>query len=122
MSSWCAPLKTAPFPRHRAASTPAAKPSRYLEELLLADLGVVENRLEKLEKARLQKRQTPGEAAEHQVMTRIKNHLDSLEPVRSLELTEDEKRSLRGYMFVSGKPLILVANVGEDEVGEELPA
>ena len=93
-----------------------------LEELLLADLGVVESRLEKLEKARLQKRQTSAEAVEHQVMLKIKNHLDSLQPVRTLELTEDERRSIRGYMFVSGKPLLLVANVGEDQVGEEMPA
>lgn len=101
---------------------PRREAEQILEELLLADLGVVENRLEKLEKARLQKRQTPAEAVEHQVMVRIKNHLDNLQPIRSLELTEDEKRSLRGYMFVSGKPLILVANVGEDQVGEEMPA
>ena len=101
---------------------PRREAEQILEELLLADLGVVENRLEKLEKAKLQKRQTPGEAVEHQVMVRIKNHLETLEPIRTLELTEDEKRSLRGYMFVSGKPLILVANVGEDEVGEEMPA
>ena len=93
-----------------------------LEELLLADLGVVESRLEKLEKAKLQKRQTSAEAVEHQVMLKIKNQLDSLQPVRALELTEDERRSIRGYMFVSGKPLLLVANVGEDQVGEELPA
>ena len=95
---------------------------QILEELLLADLGVVESRLEKLEKARLQKRQTPGEAVEHQVMIKIKNHLEALQPVRTLELTEDEKRSLRGYMFVSGKPLLLVVNIGEDQVGEEMPA
>ena len=83
---------------------------------------MVELRLEKLEKARLQKRQTPAEAVEHQVMLKIKTHLESLQPVRTLELTEDERRSIRGYAFVSGKPLILVANVGEDEVGEEMPA
>lgn len=101
---------------------PRREAEQILEELLLADLGVVENRLEKLEKARLQKRQTPGEAVEHQVMNRIKNHLEALNPIRTLELSEDERRSLRGYMFVSGKPLLLVANVGEDEAGQEAPA
>lgn len=97
---------------------PLREAEKILEELLLADLGVVENRLEKLEKARLQKRQTNAEAAEHQVLDKIKAHLDDLQPIRTLELTEDESRSIRSFAFVSGKPLILVANVGEDEVGE----
>lgn len=101
---------------------PLREAEQILEELLLADLGVVENRLEKLEKARLQKRQTPGEAVEHQVMNRIKAHLEALKPIRTLDMTEDERRSLRGYMFVSGKPLLLVGNIGEDEAGQEMPA
>src|SRR5262249_9702975 len=100
---------------------PLREAEKILEELLLADLTVVENRLEKLEKARLQKRQTNAESAEHQVMDRIKAHLDALNPVRSLEMTEDEQRSIRSYAFVSGKPLILVANIGEGDVGDTLP-
>ncbi len=92
------------------------------EELMLADLTVIEGRLEKLEKARLQKRQTNAEAAEHMVLNKIKAHLDELNPVRSLHLPEDEARSVRSYAFVSGKPLILVANVGEDDAGSETPA
>jgi GTP-binding protein YchF len=101
---------------------PLRETEKILEELLLADLTVIESRLERLEKARLQKRQTPGEAAEHQVLEKIKAQLDALQPVRTLELSEEERRSIRSYAFVSGKPLILVANVGEEEVGETLPA
>jgi GTP-binding protein YchF len=101
---------------------PLREAEQILEELLLADLTVVESRLERLEKARLQKRQTPGEAAEHQVLARIKDHLEALSPVRTLELSEDERRSIRSYAFVSGKSLILVANVGEAEAGEAMPA
>jgi len=101
---------------------PLREAEKILEELLLADLTVVESRLEKLEKARLQKRQTTAEAAEHQVLDKIKAHLENLSPVRTLDLTEDEKRTIRAYAFVSGKSLIMVANVGEDEVGAEMPA
>jgi GTP-binding protein YchF len=100
---------------------PLREAEQILEELLLADLTVVENRLEKLEKARLQKRQTNAESAEHQVLDSIKAHLDALKPVRSLELTEDEQRSIRSYAFVSGKPLLLVANIGEGDVGDTTP-
>jgi len=101
---------------------PQRETEKILEELLLADLTVVETRLERLEKARLQKRQSPAEAAEHQVLDKIKAHLDALQPVRTLDLTEDERRNIRSYAFVSGKPLIVVANISETEVGGETPA
>lgn len=100
---------------------PLREAEKTLEELLLADLTVIESRLEKLEKARSQKRQTNAEAAEQQVLEKIKAHLDSFQPARSLDLTEDERRTIKSYAFVSGKPLILVANIGEGEVGEEVP-
>ena len=101
---------------------PLREAEKILEELLLADLTVIESRMEKLEKARVLKRQSNAEAAEHQVLEKIKAHLDSFQPVRSIALTEDESRSVRSYAFVSQKPLILVANVGEDEVGAEAPS
>jgi GTP-binding protein YchF len=100
---------------------PLREAEKILEELLLADLTVIESRVEKLEKARLQKRQTNAEAAEHQVLEIIKTHLDKFEPVRFIALTEDESRAIKSYAFVSQKPLILVANVGEGDVGEALP-
>ncbi len=101
---------------------PLREAEQILSELLLADLAVVEARIERLDKSKSQKRQSPAEAAEHQVILKIKEHLDELQPIRTLELTEDEKRTVRSYAFVSGKPLILVANLGEDEVGDALPA
>jgi GTP-binding protein YchF len=101
---------------------PLRDAEKILEELLLADLTVIEARLERLEKARLQKRETPTEAAEHQVLEKLHAALDALQPVRSVPLTEDEQRSIRSFAFVSGKPLILVANIGEEEVGEAQPA
>src|SRR5579871_1330575 len=57
---------------------PLLETEKILEELLLADLTVIETRLEKLEKARLQKRQSNAEAAEHQVLEKIKAHLDAM--------------------------------------------
>ncbi len=97
---------------------PRREAEKISEELLLADLTVVESRMEKLEKSRLQKRQSNAEAAEHQVMIQVKNHLEAMQPVRTLTLTEDEQRSIRSYAFVSGKPLIFAANIGEDQIGE----
>jgi len=101
---------------------PLLEVQKILEELLFADLTVVESRLEKLEKARLQKRQSNAEAAEHNVLNRIKEHLDGEQPIRSLPLTEDEQRSIRSFAFVSGKPLMIAANIGESQVGAAIPA
>lgn len=96
---------------------PRREAHQVMEELLLADLTVIEGRLERLEKNRLLKRQTPAEAVEQQTLTKVKSHLDSLQPVRTLEFTPDEERSVRSFAFVSGKPLIVVANLGEDDLG-----
>jgi GTP-binding protein YchF len=90
-----------------------------MEELLLADLSVVENRLERLEKNRLLKRITPAESAEAQTLQKIKAHLDALKPVRTLELTPEEERGIRSFAFVSGKELILAANIDEADLGSQ---
>lgn len=101
---------------------PLLEVQKISEELLFADLTVVESRLEKLEKARLQKRQSNAEAAEHSVLDKIKAHLETEQPVRTLPLTEDEQRNIRSYAFVSGKPLMIAVNIGEDQIGDALPA
>ena len=99
-------------------SNPRRDAESVIEELLLADLTVLEGRMERLEKARVLKRQSPAEAAEEQTLVKIKNHLESLKPVRTLEFAADEERSIRSFAFVSGKPLILVANVGESDMSD----
>ncbi len=91
------------------------------EELLLADLTVIEGRLERLEKNRVMKRQTPGEAVEQQTLQKVKSHLENLQPARTLDLTADEERAVRSFAFVSGKPLILVANLAEEDLGNDTP-
>lgn len=98
---------------------PCRDAQRVSEELILADLMVTEGRLERLEKNRRMKRETPAEAGEHQTLERIKAHLEAVRPVRTLEMTADEERSVRSFAFVSGKPLILVANLSEEDLGGE---
>ncbi len=100
---------------------PLRDAEKILEELLLADMTIVESRWEKLEKSRVQKRQNPTEAAEQQVLNKIKAHLEENQPIRLLELTEDERRSVKSYAFVSAKPVLIVVNIGENEIGEESP-
>lgn len=95
---------------------PVRDVQKLMEELLLADLGVIEARLERLEKSRVAKRLTATDAAEQQLLVRVKEHLERLQPVRTFEFTADEERLVRSFAFVSGKPVILAANVGESDL------
>ena len=87
-------------------------------ELALADLQIVENRLEKLtkEKTRMGKVANPLEPP---MMTRFREHLENDKPLRDLELNPDEVKMASGYAFLTLKPMIVVFNQSE---GEEAPA
>jgi GTP-binding protein YchF len=88
------------------------------EELLLGDLSVIENRLERIDKQlKTRKSGAPSpEAAEREVLLKVKAALDDFKPASSLELGEDERRMVKNFDFLTGKPLIAVANVGEADI------
>jgi GTP-binding protein YchF len=94
---------------------------RLIEELILADLVVVEARLERLDKSRLAKRLTASDAAEMHVLQGLHAHLAEGKPIRTVEIAEEDAKCLRSFAFVSGKPLIVVTNIGEDDLGGECP-
>jgi ribosome-binding ATPase len=84
-------------------------------ELVLTDLQIIENRLERLQKSLSVK--TPGSAdyLDKMVFERLHGPLGEGQPIRSLELTEDEQTIVRNYQFLSAKPMVVAFNVGEDE-------
>ena len=79
-------------------------------ELLLADLQMVENSLQRLEKQMKGKKELQ---ATFEVLTRIKQHLDQNKPVRAFALTVEEKELLKPYPFLTAKKCLYVANVSE---------
>ncbi len=96
-------------------------PARDLElietELLLADLTVVSNRLERLDRE-IGKRKSPELEAERETLTRCKAALDEGRPLRQLDLSAEELRRLKGFTLLSAKPLLVILNVGEGETGD----
>jgi len=84
-------------------------------ELILADLGTVERRLERLD-ASIKKANRADDVAERAVFLKLKEALESEKPLREVELSEEERKRLRSYSFLSEKPMLLVVNVGEAEV------
>jgi GTP-binding protein YchF len=85
------------------------------DELILADLGVVERRLERLEKD-LKKSKAPDLEKERDLLTRCRAALESGTPLRALNLAGDDLKRLRGFQLLSAKPLLLVINLDEADV------
>ena len=82
-------------------------------ELILADLATVERRIERLDST-IQKTKLAEDIAERELFLRLKEGLEAEKPLRELGLSAEERRRLRGYALLSEKPLLLVANLGED--------
>jgi GTP-binding protein YchF len=101
---------------HAAGSIDAARDVRTMEdELILADLGVVERRLERLERD-LKKGATPELKKEQEILQRCRASLEEGKPLRDLALPPEDARRLRGFQFLSGKPLLLVLNLDEADL------
>ena len=88
------------------------------DELILADLVVLENKLERLSKQRRVKLPTPEEKLEIDLLTRGKELLESGQPLRIMKMDEHEKKALRGYQFLSEKPMLAVLNAADDTLGK----
>jgi GTP-binding protein YchF len=89
-------------------------------DLMVSDLGQIEKRLERLEKD-LKKMRSPELEKEFDLLKRAKAHLESERPLREMEMTPEDKKRLRGFMFLSEKPILYVLNVSEaPELGKEL--
>jgi hypothetical protein len=81
-------------------------------DLMLSDLSQVEKRLERVEKD-LRKARTGDLEREHALLLRSKAVLEKEIPLRELEMTAEEKKLIRGFMFLSQKPILYVLNVSE---------
>ncbi len=84
-------------------------------ELLLSDLVSIENRLTKIaDELRIKgKKATPGITEEAVLLERLKAHLESEQPLRDLDLADDEIKSVRSFGFLTLKPTLVVLNMGE---------
>lgn len=98
-------------------------PARDMEtinlELIFADLETIERRADRARKnGKGGDKQCLAEAA---LCDRIKAHLESGKPVRTMELSDDEHAAVKAMFLLTTKPVIYVANISEDEIGQENP-
>lgn len=85
------------------------------EEFILQDQMVIERRLERIDRD-LAKRKSPDLAREREILARCLEVLEASTPLRVESFTADEERVLRGFTFLSLKPMLVVLNVGEDDL------
>ena len=87
-------------------------------ELAIADLDIINNRLERVsKKARTTK--DKDDLLEVEVLEKCKKCLEEDKPLRRLDLTEEEKKIIKSYSFLTIKPIIYLANIKENELGQQ---
>ena len=92
----------------------------FLEEMVLADLEIATNRLEKVHEQ--QKRHYPKEqleklAEEAAILEKIKEGLESGHPVKADDMTPEEYKATRSFRFLTEKNRMILVNTGDDEMG-----
>ncbi len=92
---------------------------RLLDELVFADLEVAARRIERLEadvnKPTAHQREDQAQLA---ILQRVRAALEEGRSAGSVEMSETEEKSVRGFRFLSAKPLLVLVNRGEESVGE----
>ncbi len=83
-------------------------------ELILSDLVVVEKRLDRVDKDR-KKTRNPDLDKEYELLVRCKEALEANIPLRNLEFDPEDEKRIRGFQFLSQKPMLLVLNLGEED-------
>jgi GTP-binding protein YchF len=103
---------------HPSGSIDPARDAQAMEdELILADLGVAERRLERIEKD-LKKGRSAEIEKERDLVRRCQAALEEGKPLRALELSGEDLKRLRGFQLLSAKPLLLVINLDEADLSE----
>ena len=87
----------------------------FHSELILADMAVIEKRLERLRKEK-------GKEREQALLEKCYQVLEEEQALRGESFLPDEQVLLAGFAFLSQKPLMIVHNMGEDDVQNPLPA
>jgi hypothetical protein len=89
-------------------------------ELALADLDVVNKRRDRIAgTARF--KPAAKEKEELDLLDRLAAHLDEGKPIRTLSFNDEEAKLLKSFAFLTAKPVLYVANIGEGQIGKDTP-
>src|SRR5215208_1705928 len=108
----------------------SVNPTRDLErldlEFILADLSMTDRRLERLRTSGRHGTAAEREANEREeaILARLKESLEAGTPIRDVELAPEEQKAIRGFRFLTEKPVLVLLNIGEADLprGSEMAA
>ena len=107
-------FKDETIPHERGSVDPVRDIDDVETELALSDLVVVEKRIERVDKDR-KKVKNPELDREFELLEKCKTLLEANRPLRELELDADGEKRIRGFQFLSQKPMLYVLNIGESD-------
>ena len=97
-------------------------PVRDLEaiqaEFIISDLTIIENRMTRLEK-QMRAKKADQDVKEYQLLEKFKALLEEEKPLRDVDIPADEEFIVRGYQFLTLKPIIVVVNIDETDISKE---
>ena len=87
-------------------------------ELAFSDMAIIERRLAKLnaEIGKMPAKEREVRIAERDLLTLLLQELEAGKPIRDVELSDEQERLLRGYQFLTAKPMLLVINISEAQL------
>lgn len=94
------------------AVDPVADIENIHYELLLADLGLIERRIERIEAGKKKK----GQEKELALLGKLQAALENEQALSNVELDQEEKELSSSYQFLTSKPLLVCLNIGEDQL------
>ncbi len=107
------------IPPHIEGSLDVARDIATMDlELAFSDLTIIERRLKRIEVS-LKGAKPPERQSllrEQEILMKIKADLEKDVPIRELRLTTDEARIITNYQFLTAKPLLIVVNIGEEQL------
>jgi len=105
-------------PHPEGSVDPARDIERLDLEFILADLAIVERRLERLRTAGRHGTPAEREANEREetILARLNVELEAGRPIRDAGLADDETKAIRGFRFLTEKPVLVLLNVGEADL------
>ena len=104
----------------------SVNPARDIEtvdlELMFSDMAIIERRLQRIEPEikKMTGKEKELRVQERDVLMRLQAGLEQNTPIRDQGLSVDEEKLLRGFQFLSAKPLLIVLNVGEAQLNQDV--
>ncbi len=99
--------------------SPLLEIEKLEEELLISDLIIAENRLERIAKAARQGKKTNLLEVEERLLLRITEQLGDNLPIRDLKLDGEQEKMIRGFQFLTQKPVLVIINSNEENFGKD---